>query len=507
MMVGRIAVFANRLMKRQFRWSLFASFVSNTKGATTPRVRKFRDSYPQVKHGSIIRESTENLQSNLSNFMEPSPNTSKNIQEAADNKIDSNGNSHPKSDTNGIIHILPTPSIAKPHLPIDELLDEDLSFKIPPEKLHRFSIAPMIDVSIVHFRFFIRLLTRYSTLWTEMLHSGSLKHNPEFRARELRFNNIEHPVVIQLGGSDDAELAEAAKHCEEAGFDEVNLNCGCPSERVQSGCFGAVLMLEPQKVARCIKRMRDTVKIPVHVKCRIGVDDQDSYDFIKNFVDVVSREGGCEHFIIHSRKCLLQGLNPHQNRTIPPLKYDVVKQLKKDFPKLHFTINGGLKTYEQFEEFLDPSHGLIGVMVGRLAMDNPWVLSDIDRRIFGLPNPGYSRREILQIWGEYGDKEIQRNEKLSYPTLVKPIINLFHGERNSGIFRRMLSDKETHNKCKKFSDLMKLVVEELEQHNKESLDARAPSEPYVPQPKPLEPVQLTEPANSQQNNLTPNQPN
>lgn len=360
-----------------------------------------------------------------------------------------------------------------PNVDLEELLDQDWSQRVPVDKLHRFSIAPMMDITNVHFRFFMRLLTRYSTLWTEMIHSNTL-HFTKDHEYFLRFHPIEHPVVLQLGGNDPETLAKASELSELRGYDEVNINCGCPSEKVQSGCFGAVLMREPQKVAQCVKAMAEKVKIPVHVKCRIGVDDEDSYEFVKNFVEIVYKEGGCKHFIIHSRKCLLNGLNPHQNRTIPPLKYEVVKQLKKDFPDVQFSINGGIKTYDDIEGFLDPEHGLTGVMVGRLAYENPWILSDIDRRIYGLPNPGLSRKELLKIWGRYCDKEITKNEKIAWPTLTKPIINLFHNEKSSAIYRRALSDRALYKKCKKFSELIDLVSEEFEKLNPDAMNQKAP---------------------------------
>lgn len=361
-----------------------------------------------------------------------------------------------------------------PNIPIAQLLDQDWSFKIPADKLHRFSIAPMLDVTHTHFRFLMRLLTRYSTLWTEMIHANSIAFNDAQREEFLRFHRIEHPVVLQFGGSDPDILAKASKFCETQGYDELNLNCGCPSERVQSGCFGAVLMRDPQKVAQCIKAIHDSVKIPAHVKCRIGVDDEDSYEFVHNFVDVVSKEGSCKHFIIHSRKCILQGLSPADNRKIPPLKYEVVKQLKKDFPHIQFSINGGIKTYEEIENFLKPEDGLTGVMVGRLAYEDPWVLRDVDRRVYGMPNPGLSRREILHLWGQYCDQELKRNAKIAWPSLTKPVINLFHNERNSATFRRCVSDRELYKRCKSFSEMLKIAVDEFGELNPEALDARAP---------------------------------
>ena len=362
----------------------------------------------------------------------------------------------------------------QPKASISELLDEDKSLNIKTEHMHRFSIAPMLDVTNVHFRFLMRLLTRYSTLWTEMIHANTLNYNNEHRANILRFNPIEHPVVLQLGGSEAAKLADAGLMAEKEGYDEVNINCGCPSPKVQDGCFGAVLMKDPMKVAECLKAMRAKMTIPCHVKCRIGVDDDDSYDFVKTFVRVVSNEGGCGHFIIHSRKCILKGLSPADNRKIPPLKYEVVKQLKVDFPHVDFSINGGINTYEMVEDFLRPETGIQGVMVGRVAYENPWFLCDIDRRVYGKPNPGHSRREILAIWGDYCDKEVDRNPVLPWPNLTKPIINLFANQSHGAVYRRALSERDNYKECKQFSDLVKLAVKEMEKYNLTSLDEKPP---------------------------------
>ena len=204
------------------------------------------------------------------------------------------------------------------------------------------------------------------------------------------------------------------------------------------------------------------------------MDEEDSYEFVKRFVETVSKEGGCLHFVIHSRKCILNGLNPHQNRTVPPLKYEVVKQLKRDFPHLQFSINGGIKTNEQIQEFLDPNLQLTGVMVGRLAYENPWVLSDIDRLVYGLPNQTRSRKELLQVYAEYGDHELELRPKLAWPTLMKPIINLFHNEPHSAVYRRLLSDRELYRKVKKYSEVVLYAVEELEKLNPEAVNRRPP---------------------------------
>ena len=356
---------------------------------------------------------------------------------------------------------------------ISQYKSTDLSCKIPAEKQHRFSIAPMFDVSNVHFRFFIRLLTRYSTLWTEMYHATAITDSPKRRALCLRLNHIEHPVCCQLGGNDPDLLTEAAKHVEKAGFDEVDINCGCPSSKVKAGAFGACLMKDPERVAKCVKAMQEAVSIPVHVKCRIGVDEQDSYDFVKKYVEVISGVG-CKHFIVHARKAYLKGLNPAQNRNIPPLKYDVVVRLKKDFPGLDFTINGGFKTHGAIEEILKEENGLYGCMVGRLALHNPWVLSDIDRRVFGLENQRFSRREVLRIYGAYIDDYLKENPKVKWPTLIKPIVPLFKGCKSAGVYKRVVSDRARHKGMKVFSELMELAIKEMEEANVEALDERPP---------------------------------
>lgn len=356
---------------------------------------------------------------------------------------------------------------------IKELLDSDPSPLIPKVVMHRFSIAPMMDVTNVHFRFFMRLLSKHCTLWTEMVHTNALIHNEKQRDLSLRMNEIEHPVVLQLGGNDPESLAQGAIFAEKYGFDEVNINCGCPSPRVTSGSFGACLMKSPAEVAACVKKMQEAVKIPVHVKCRIGVDDQDSYEFTKNFVKIIG-EVGCTHFLVHARKAFLKGLNPKENRTIPPLNYDTVVQLAKDFPDYQFTINGGFKKLDDIESILKPENKLIGCMVGRLAYENPWELKDVDRRFYGLENPGLSRREILLHWAEYGNHVITQDPKTKYPSLTKPIINLFLGEQYSGVYRRYISDRKNQKASKNFKEFIYTAIETLNKFNTTALDEKPP---------------------------------
>ena len=356
---------------------------------------------------------------------------------------------------------------------IKKELDKDYSPLIEEKFMHRISIAPMMDVTNVHFRFFMRLLSRHCTLWTEMVHTNALIYNETQRHRSLVMNEIEHPVVCQLGGNNPEALAKAAIYSQEAGFDEVNINCGCPSPRVTSGSFGACLMKYPEEVATCVKKMQESVKIPVHVKCRIGVDDQDSYDFTKKFVEIVGK-AGCTHFLVHARKAYLKGLNPKENRTIPPLKYNTVIDLAKDFPNYQFTINGGFKTLDDIEEIIKPDNKLIGCMVGRLAYENPWELRDVDRRFYGRPNPGLSRREILERWGEYGDYAISQDPRIKWPNLVKPIINLFLGEKHSGLYRRYISDAKNHKSADSFKSFINSAIKEFEMRNPIALDQKPP---------------------------------
>ena len=343
---------------------------------------------------------------------------------------------------------------------------------------HRVAIAPMIDVSTIHFRFFMRLLTRCAVIYTEMIHSNAVTLSPRGYQSILRLNQIEHPVICQLGGNDPKKLAQAAKYCEIMGYDEVNLNVGCPSDRVQAGCFGAVLMKDAQLVGNIMKEMRAAVSIPCTVKCRLGVDEFDSYEFALEFVRRVSELSGVDHFIIHARKCLLKGLDPKQNRTIPPLKYEYVVRLKQDLPRLKFSINGGFRTVAQVEEILRPENGLHGCMIGRAAYETPWMWADFDRVFFGQPNPGYSRREIIRMWGEYGTRELLENPKQPLPPLIKPVLTLFVGEKHNKFFRGYLSDKSEFLRCADFQEYMEKAIKVYESCDPECkavLDARMPS--------------------------------
>ncbi|EPE7077051.1 tRNA dihydrouridine(20/20a) synthase DusA [Cronobacter sakazakii] len=297
---------------------------------------------------------------------------------------------------------------------------------------HRFSIAPMLDWTDRHCRYFLRQLSSQVLLYTEMVTTGAIIHG---KGGYLAYSEEEHPVALQLGGSDPAALAHCAKLAEARGYDEINLNVGCPSDRVQNGRFGACLMGEAQLVADCIKAMRDVVSIPVTVKTRIGIDDQDSYEFLCDFVGTVAEQGGCDTFIIHARKAWLSGLSPKENREIPPLDYPRVYQLKRDFPKLTMSINGGIKTLDDVKTHLEH---MDGVMVGREAYQNPGILASVDREIFGLDVPDADPVAVVRAMYPYIEGELAKGTYLGHVT--RHMLGLFQGIPGARQWRRYLSE-------------------------------------------------------------------
>lgn len=296
----------------------------------------------------------------------------------------------------------------------------------------RFSVAPMMDWTDRHCRFFHRILTRRARLYTEMVTTGALIHGP--RARLLAYDPAEHPVALQVGGSEPGDLALCARMAEDAGYDEVNLNIGCPSERVQKGAFGACLMREPDLVADCVAAMRAAVKIPVTVKCRIGVDEQEPRDALFGFVDRVAR-AGCDTFVVHARKAWLKGLSPKDNREIPPLDYPLVYELKRSRSELKIVINGGVMTVDEARTHL--AH-VDGVMMGRAAYQTPWVLADVDAVIFGEPARGLTRVQALEAFKPYVARELAKGAPLN--TMTKHVLGLFNGLPGARAFRRHLSE-------------------------------------------------------------------
>ncbi len=262
----------------------------------------------------------------------------------------------------------------------------------------RLSVAPLMDCTDRHCRYLHRLITRRTRLYTEMVSTGALVHGDV--PRHLDFSAEEHPLALQLGGSEPAELAHCARLAERWGYDEVNLNCGCPSERVQRGAFGACLMAEPTLVADCVKAMRDATVLPVTVKHRIGIDRSESYGFVRDFVGVLAERGGCEVFIVHARNAWLKGLSPKENREVPPLNYEAVHRLKRDFPHLTIVLNGGITSEAQIAEQLQH---VDGVMVGRHAYHEPWAMAAWDARFFGDEAAPRDRDEVEDLFVAYMD--------------------------------------------------------------------------------------------------------
>ena len=297
----------------------------------------------------------------------------------------------------------------------------------------RVSVAPMMDWTDRHCRYFHRLLSRHALLYTEMVTTGALVHGDV--ARHLRFNAQEHPVALQLGGSEPADLAHSAKLGEQWGYDEINLNCGCPSERVQRGAFGACLMAEPQLVADCVKAMVDVVSVPVTVKHRIGIDKLDSYDFVCDFVGTVS-QAGCNTFIVHARSAWLKGLSPKENREVPPLRYAMVHKLKQDFPNLTIAINGGITTNAQIAEQLQQ---LDGVMVGREAYHNPWLLASWDAEFFGAAPSTLSREDVEAQMCDYMARQLA-DHGTPWSAIARHMLGLRHGLPGSRRWRQVWSD-------------------------------------------------------------------
>jgi tRNA-dihydrouridine synthase A len=296
----------------------------------------------------------------------------------------------------------------------------------------RLSVAPMLDWTDRHCRFFHRLLSRRTRLYTEMVTTGALLHGDQ--GRHLDFNTEEHPVALQLGGSEPADLAACAKLAERWGYDEVNLNCGCPSERVQRGAFGACLMAEPKLVAEGMKAMKDAVSIPVTIKHRIGIDKVESYEFVRDFVGTIA-EAGCEVFIVHARNAWLQGLSPKDNREIPPLRYELVHRLKREFPHLTLVINGGLKSDDEIAEQLQH---VDGVMVGRQAYHEPWQMADWDQRFFGAAGPASSREQVEAEWLRYLQAQVEKGRPWSQA--MRHALGLWNGEAGARRWRQVWSD-------------------------------------------------------------------
>ena len=300
-----------------------------------------------------------------------------------------------------------------------------------PALSRRFSVAPMMDWTDRHCRFFLRLMSKHALLYTEMVTTGALLHGDA--ERFLRHDDTEHPLALQLGGSTPADLAACARLAQAAGYDEVNLNVGCPSDRVQNNMIGACLMAHPALVAECVKAMRDAVSIPVTVKHRIGINGRDSYAQLCDFVGTV-RDAGCESFTVHARIAILEGLSPKENRDIPPLRYDVVAQLKADFPELEIVLNGGIKTLEECHAHLQVFDG---VMLGREAYHNSYLLAEVDQQLFGSTEPVITRAQVLEQLRPYIAAHIAAGGSMHH--ITRHILGLGQGFPGARRFRQLLS--------------------------------------------------------------------
>jgi tRNA-dihydrouridine synthase A len=296
------------------------------------------------------------------------------------------------------------------------------------------SVAPMLDWTDKHCRYFLRLISKHTLLYTEMVTTGAIVHG---KGDYLGFNQEEHPVALQLGGSDPVDMTHCARLAQEYGYDEVNINVGCPSDRVQNGRFGACLMAEPDTVSACIKAMQKEVDIPVTVKSRIGIDEMDEYQDLTHFIERVA-DAGCEVFTIHARKAWLKGLSPKENRDVPPLLYDRVYHLKQEFPQLNISLNGGVKTLADIDlhlQYVD------GVMIGREVYSNPYILAEVDGRFYQDPHRVLSREEIVQAMVPYVESQLMQGARAW--SIARHMLGLFHGQPGGRIWRRYLSQHGT----------------------------------------------------------------
>ena len=296
---------------------------------------------------------------------------------------------------------------------------------------HKLSVAPMLDWTDKHCRYFYRLMSKHTVLYTEMITTGAILHA---KGDYLSYNQAEHPLVLQLGGSNVNAMTECAKIAEQYGYDEVNINVGCPSDRVQNGRFGACLMAEPSLVAECVNEMQNSTSIPVTVKSRIGIDDLDSYEFLHTFIEEVAK-ADCQHFIIHARKAWLTGLSPKQNRDVPPLDYNRVYEIKRNFPQLDISINGGIKALSEANEHLKY---IDGVMIGREIYNSPYMLTDVDTDIYQVNSPTLTRSDVIQLMVPYINKTIEEGGRAWH--VLRHMLGLCNGLSGARKFRQHLSE-------------------------------------------------------------------
>jgi tRNA-dihydrouridine synthase A len=332
---------------------------------------------------------------------------------------------------------------------------------------HRLSVAPMMDVTDRHFRYFLRQITRRTLIYTEMISTGALLHGDV--ERHLRFHPEEHPIALQLGGSEPHELAHCARVATQFGYDEINLNIGCPSERVRRGAFGACLMAEPELVAECVRAMTEVTAVPITVKHRIGIDQQDDYPFMARFVEMVAA-AGCRTFVVHARNAILKGLSPKQNREIPPLRYDLVHRLKHEHPQLTIVINGGIRSWPEIDTQLVR---VDGVMLGRAAQNDPWLLAEADRRVFGASAAPPTRTDAVAAFARYAATELRQGTPLRH--IVRHLHGLYRGRPVARRWRRMLADTSAlRANDPRFLDHIRVAIENRDFVGIENDNADAP---------------------------------
>jgi tRNA-dihydrouridine synthase A len=300
----------------------------------------------------------------------------------------------------------------------------------------RLCVAPMMDWTDRHCRYFHRLLSPHAVLYTEMVHANAVIHGDAHR--HLRFDKAEHPIALQWGGIDAADLAKATQIAQHYAYDEINLNCGCPSDRVQKGQFGACLMEEPERVAEAVAAMQEVTNIPVTVKTRLGIDDKDDYEFLARFVDIVHSQGGCNVFVLHARKAWLKGLSPKENRSIPPLDWDRVHQIKRDFPQMEIIINGG---FEFVDDIMAQYHHVDGVMIGRRAYHVPYDLAVWEEAVYGTALP--NRADIVKAMCAYMERELEDGNHLK--RITRHMMGLYHGQPLSKAWKHALHDAAQSN--------------------------------------------------------------
>jgi len=311
------------------------------------------------------------------------------------------------------------------------IITDTTPYSARPTIDHKLSVAPMLDWTDKHCRYFYRLMSKHTVLYTEMVTTGAILHG---KGNYLEYNDAEHPLVLQLGGSDVKAMTECAKMAEQYGYDEVNINVGCPSDRVQNGKFGACLMAEPSLVAECVNQMQSKANIPVTVKSRIGIDDLDSYEFLHTFINEVS-QAGCQHFIVHARKAWLTGLSPKQNRDVPPLDYERVYQIKNDFKKLEISINGGIKSFAEANDHLQR---IDGVMIGREIYNSPFMLVDADTDIYNYETDKLTRSEVINLMVPYINDTVNSGGRAWH--ILRHMLGLCNGLSGARKFRQHLSE-------------------------------------------------------------------